>query len=376
MKRALTLVVALLLIIPHFTLADTVDMSGAKAALIAPLQSNIAIEQKNEGERYKVAGLCKLPALLALSLAFDEGVILPDTMMQVSHKAASIGGPTAFLENAEQVKAAELMKAAVMISAGDAIFTLGENAFGSEQVFAQNIEVVMRELGLDISITDCLCKDESFTAMELLAIGQAAAQSPTFLQYCGAYMDELVHSDGRRTELVNANRMIRNYSGCFGLMTGSSRDDGYCGVFVAKRNDMSYVCVIIGSQDSEKRFSLATALFDYVFANFQLLTLGEAYVPLMEDVTVLYGDSDTINLVPHETIVMLQKKGDNELVFEWQGDEELAAPLRADTAVGTVIYKYEGGEPLFELELYPQNDVRSKSFFDLLRRLAYNFLGG
>ncbi|MDO4565511.1 MAG: hypothetical protein Q4C04_07855 [Clostridia bacterium] len=376
MKRFLGLFFGLALALPRLVFGEAVDMSEAKAALIAPLQSETAIEQKNEGERYSVAGLCKLPAVLTLALAFDEGLIAPETLMQVSTKAASVGGPTAFLEATEQIAAEELMKAAVMISAGDAIYTLGENAFGSEQVFLQNIEVNLQKLGVSAELSDCIGNGSAFTALDLLLLGQAAAQSPTFVQYAGVYMDELVHPDGRRTELVNANRMIRTYSGCFGLMTGSSRDDGYCGVFAASRNDMPYICVVIGSKNSESRFALATSLFDYVFANFSLVTLSKAYEPLLTEVPVRYGDAKTVNLVPHETVVMLKKKGDGEFTQEWRGDGELTAPLSVETPVGMMAYIDATGAVAYEIALYPEQDVRSYGILDVLRRLAWNFLRG
>ncbi|MDD3401077.1 MAG: hypothetical protein PHT58_05560 [Eubacteriales bacterium] len=375
MRRALAIFLILILLTPSIALGNAVDLTSAKAAIIAPLQSDMTIEQKNETEQYNVAGLCKLPAILTLSIAFDKGVIEPQAQMQVSHKASGISGPTAFLESSEVVAAEELIKAAVMISAGDAIYTLGENAFGSEQVFLQNIEVTLDSLGLDVQATDCLFSGCTFTAEEMLTLAQAAAQSQTFLKYCGVYMDELVHADGRRTELVNANRMIRNYSGCFGLMTGSSKDDGYCGVFVAKRNDMCYVCVVIGSKNSEDRFNVATSLFDYAFSSFRIQTLATAYTPLLKEVLVRSGDPKSVDLVSHETAVILQRKDEGELEKVWEIAQELQAPLYADVSVGMMTVRNVQGETLCQIPIYPAVDVQSYGTLDILRRLARNFLG-
>ncbi len=375
MKSILIFFVICMMAFPRLGTAEVVDVSAAKAVAIAALQSTDTIEQKNETERYRVAGLSKLPAILTLTLAFDRGVIVPETKMQVSHKAASISGPSAFLEKSEETTAEELIKAAVMISAGDAIYALGENAFGSEQVFIQNIEVTLSELGVNMSLADCLCKDSEFTAQELLAIAQAAAQSETFIKYACTYMDELVHADGRRTELVNANRMIRNYSGCFGLMTGSSRDDGYSGVFAAKRNDVCFISVVIGCRNSEERFSIATALFDYTFASFSVNTLAQAHVPVKENVPVDGGDVDSVNLVAHETHVVLKKKDEGELNYQWNVDAVLNAPIYKETSVGTLVVSSASGEVLDEITLYPDVDVESHGFMDIYRRLAYNFLG-
>lgn len=372
MTRLFSLLVSILLLPAPLAaeISEVTDSAGYTAALVAPLDSNVPILEKEIQTSNAVAGLTKLLALVTLCEAMDAGIIARETVMQVSEKAASVGGPTAFLEPGEQLTADELMRAAVMISAGDAIYTLAENAFGSEQVFLGNISVTTERLGIEKTLTDALGTGCAFSCYELMQLGRAAAVSPTFREFSGCYIANLVHDDGRTTELVNANRMIRFYAGCFGLMTGSSREDGYCGVFVATRNDMSYLVVIIGAPSSETRFSAATALFDYVFANYKLQQLSTAYEPIVAAQEVRNGDLDTVDLVPHETVVLLLQKNEGELTRTLELPETLAAPLAADTAVGRVLYTYADGTPVREIALYPAADVLSNGLVDILRRIA------
>ncbi|MCL2695176.1 MAG: hypothetical protein FWE69_02490 [Clostridiales bacterium] len=381
MKSILACLVALLLALtlalPVAVFAqELVDTESAKAVLLTPLQSNVAIVAQNEDKALPVAGLAKLPAILTLALAFDEGIIAPDASMQVSKKASGIPGPTAFLDAGETAQAEALLKAAVMISAGDAIWTLGENAFGSEQVFLQNIQVVLQRLGLDLALTDCLGGGTLFTARDLLALGQAAAGSQSFLRFATRYMDELKHADGRQTELVNANRLVRFYAGCFGLLTGSAREEGYSGVFAVTKNEVSYVAVVIGASSSEDRFTAATRLFDYAYANCKQRALATAYEPLLKDYPVLYGDSNTVNLVPHETVVSLLQKQDGELGCTYELPETLLAPLAPSTGVGRAVYAYPNSAPLYVVELFPEFEVMSFGFMDILMRFFHDFMVG
>ena len=148
MRRFVSLVLTVfVLLLPVGTWGEEpVSIDAPAYCLALPGRAEPLLDKKGS-EGMAVAGLRKLPAVLTLCRAFDSGLIAENTGMQVSPHAASIPGPTAFLEAGERIEAGELLKAAVMISAGDAIVTLGENAFGSESVFLNNIMVTLKELG-------------------------------------------------------------------------------------------------------------------------------------------------------------------------------------------------------------------------------------
>ena len=363
-----------ILLVPLGTWGENEEAVSANVpayCLSLPGRAEPLLDKKGT-EPMAVAGLRKLPAVLTLCRAFDSGLISESTGMQVSPHAASIPGPTAFLESGERIEAGELLKAAVMISAGDAIVTL-ENAFGSESVFLNNIQVTLKELGVGRTMTDCLGTGTAFSAEDLCALGMAAARSEHFCRWAGQYMEHIVHAGGRETELVNANRMIRSYSGCFGLMTGSQKEEGYSGVFAVKRQDVTYVAAVIGAKSSEARFAAAAALFDYAFAAFQPVRLAGAGEVAAPDWPVLYGDRDKVDLVAHEDASLLLSKQAGKVERRLDVAEPLTAPLSTEVSVGNAVFLL-GGEEVFSVELYPAEDVISHSLLDLLRRIGADYL--
>lgn len=376
MRRFVSLALTVfILFVPLGSWGENEEVVAAEVpayCLSLPGRAEPLLDKKGD-EPMAVAGLRKLPAVLTLCRAFDSGLIQESTGMQVSPHAAGISGPTAFLESGERIEAGELLKAAVMISAGDAIVTLGENAFGSESVFVNNIQVTLKELGVDRILTDCLGTGTAFSASDLCALGAAAAKSQHFCRWSGQYMEHIVHSGGRETELVNANRMIRSYSGCFGLMTGSQKEEGYSGVFAVKRQDVVYVAAVIGAKSSEKRFAAAGTLFDYAFATFQPVRLSGAGEVVSPDWPVLGGDRDTVDLVAHEDASLLLSKQAGKVDRRLDVEEPLIAPLHADVTVGNAVFTL-GGEEVFSVALYPAEDVASHSLVDLLRRIGANYL--
>ncbi len=351
---------------------DPVSVNVPAYCLSLPGRAEPLLEKKG-AEPMAVAGLRKLPAVLTLCRTFDKGLISESTGMQVSPHAASIPGPTAFLEAGERIDAGSLLMAAVMISAGDAIVTLGENAFGSESVFLNNIQVTLKELGVERTLTDCLGTGVAFSARDLCALGAAAVKSEHFCRWSGQYREHIVHAGGRETELVNANRMIRSYSGCFGLMTGSQKEEGYTGVFAVKRQEVVYVAAVIGAKSSEARFAAAASLFDYAFAAFQPVRLTGVEEVVAPDWPVLYGDRDAVDLVAREDASLLLSKQAGKVERRLDVPEALTAPLFTEDPVGNAVFTL-GGEEVYTVALYPATDVVSHSLTDLLRRIAADYL--
>ena len=117
------------------------------------------------------------------------------------------------------------------------------------QVGLQRLELVTREEfevqrallvrtrarleALDVSAqyTDLNATSTPLCALDIAKLGRLLAQSESFNLYSSLYLDGITHEDDRYTELVNPNRLIRDYPGCTGVSTGSSNTAGHCGVF-------------------------------------------------------------------------------------------------------------------------------------------------
>lgn len=326
---------------------------------------------------YDVAGLAKLPAILTLCQAIDEGLIRADTEMTVSTRAANISGPTAFLEEGEPIRASELIKAAIMISAGDAIMALGENAYGSENVFIENIHATLRLCGLEKNMTDACGTGMQFSAKELALLGAAALESETFQKYCALYREVLLHTDGRQTELVNANRLVRSYNGCKGLITGSSGTSTYCGVFAAERGGTGFVAVVIGAESANDRFTVAETMLNYGFSNYVSRELSRAGTVVAENVPVHEGTEKTVNLVTRDDArVLLPKASEQDLREERDIPVQLEAPIDPTQQVGSIRWLNAAGEVLATVPLYADRAADAFGWKDVFSEIAVRFLGG
>lgn len=353
---------------------DTDVTANSKSAVLVEANSLQTIIGHKASERQNVAGLTKLPALLVVCEAVDSSKLELSSSVSVSEKAARVSGPTAFIEAGEAIDAKSLMKAACMIGAGDAIMALGEHIFGSENVFVGEINSRLSELGIDIALSDAIGLDAQFSANELATLGAALMQSACFTEHAKLVLEYITHTDGRTTELSNPNRMLRNYAGCGGVMTGSSTADGYTGVFSATKGDTHFIAVVIGCQNSSIRFETATAMFNQGFAAIRTQKLAVKGDVIAQNIRVKGSRIREVNLIAKNTVVVLLDKNTPMLEGIEDIPSELKAPLNTSNVVGAVYYRSTEGEEVGRVELVPQYDIEASSFRGIVSLMLLEFL--
>ena len=148
---------------------------------------------------------------------------------------------------------------------------MAEYLAGSEDVFVQLMNDRAKELNMnDTCFKNCHGIDEdghvtsandiSIMARELLL------NHPMITNYTTIWMDSL--RDGK-SELVNTNKLVRNYQGCTGLKTGSTSLALYNLAASATRDDLSLIAVILRAPTTKDRFADAKTLLDYGFTNYK-----------------------------------------------------------------------------------------------------------
>mgnify|MGYP000038910841 FL=1 len=376
-KRLLSAAIAMLwLLSGGIAWADgeaDLDLAGAKAAVLMEQGSGQVVYGAQSDEKLEVGGLSRLPALLAVCEGIDEGLLGLDMTVTVSHAAAGIKGPTAFLSAGEVIDAGSLLKAGIMITAGDAIYALGEAVFGTEEACLTRIQERLAGLNIQAEYRDIMGTGVKLSAQDLATLGKALMASPSFTSYSGIFLDTITHPDGRETQLASSNRLIKSMPGCNGVATGSSNTAGYCGVFSVKRNGATWLCAVIGAPDAAARFSTATALLEHGFAAYEVKTLARAESILVDAVPVQGAKQTSVALVAASDAILLLPKG---VSFEAKYDlpETLNAPVSSQEAVGRVTYVNGDGETLCRVDLLPAEDILQAQVLDYAAMLLQRWV--
>ncbi len=171
-------------------------------------------------------------------------------------------------------------------------------------------------------------------------------------------MDSL--RDGK-SQLVNTNKLIKNFEGCTGLKTGSTSIALYNLSASATRNGLSLIAVVMKAETGPIRFSEASKLLNYGFSNYQYKELAKQN-DVASQCTVNKGLSPTVEAVfERDYGLILPKSNKSNIDQQVNIDNKINAPITKGQKLGEVTFSSDGNV-LGSVNLVASNDVEKYSF--------------
>ncbi|MBE6830156.1 D-alanyl-D-alanine carboxypeptidase family protein [Clostridium sp. KNHs216] len=342
----------------------------APSAVLMESQTGKILYEKNSHEKRPCASITKVMTLLLVMEALDSGKIKLTDMVSTSEHAASMGGSDIWLKPGETMSVDDMLKATVVASANDAAVALAEYVSGSEDEFLQQMNQKAKTLGMkDTVFKNCNGLDEDghvTSAYDVALMSRELIKHTKIFDYTKIWMENI--RDGK-TQLVNTNKLLKTYKGITGLKTGTTGKAGSCMTATAERDNVKLISVILGAADTKTRFSAASALLDYGFANWSVTTPAvpqEAAKP----VPVLNGMSDTVETTAETDGSILVPKGKaGEIKYSVSFQPEITAPVTKGQVVGKITCKL-GDEVVKEYNICAKNSVSEITFGSAFRLLA------
>ncbi len=356
----------------------TVDaqlMTYAKAVALMEKSTGKLLYAENENERLYPASVTKIMSILLVCEAIDSGKIKLSDTVECSDNAASKGGSQIWLEPGEQMTVEELLKAACIYSANDACTLLGEYVCGSEQAFVSAMNSRAKELGMEnTNFDNCTGLDDTTethltTAYDIALMSRELLKHDVIRQYTTTWMDTLRNGE---TQLVNTNKLVRSYNGITGLKTGTTEKAGCCVSATAERNGMELIAVVLGSENSNDRFTTASNLLDWGFANYEIFT-PEAEDISGKTVKVLKGKEQYVDIIlPQLSPVLINKGQSGEITVKTELADAVEAPVEENQILGKISV-FIGEQLLDEYDIKAENYVPGLNFFDAFLKLLSSF---
>lgn len=240
------------------------------SAILIEQNSGQVLYEHNSHEQLRPASVTKVMTLLLIMEALDNGKISLTDKIPCSELASSMGGSQIWLDVREELTVDEMLKAICVASANDCTVAMAEYLEGSVDSFVTKMNSKAYELGMnDTCFKNChgLDEDGHVTSSYDIALmsRELLINHPSITNYTTIWMDSL--RDGK-SQLVNTNKLVRNYKGCTGLKTGSTSLALYNLSASATRDDLSLIAVIMKAPTPAVRFSEASKLLDYGFSNY------------------------------------------------------------------------------------------------------------
>ncbi len=345
------------------------------SAILMEESSGQVLYELNADEKLPIASVTKTMTMLLIMEALDSGKIkLTDTVTTSEH-AASMGGSQVFLEVGETMSVEEMLKAIVIASGNDAAVAMSEFIAGTESAFVEMMNSRAKELGCkNTHFINCNGLDETSehysTARDVAIISCELLKHPKITEYTTIWMDTLRNGE---FGLSNTNKLIRFYNGANGIKTGSTSVAKYCLSASAKRDGMQLVAVILAAPSTADRFSSATRLLDYGFANYSVVNAAQKIGDLAP-LSVVGGKVDTVSIVPDKKVNFIVKKGASDKVeTSISFKDSIKAPISKNEPLGTATLTI-GGEKVAICDILASEDVARMNFSTMLGKMFARWL--
>ena len=315
-------------------------------AVLIEQNSGRVLYDHNMHQKLRPASVTKIMSILLIMEAIDSGRLSYTDKIPCTETAAAMGGSQIWLDVREELTVDEMLKAICVVSANDCTVAMAEYLAGSQEAFVEQMNAKAKELGMnDTNFKNCHGIDEDgheTSAYDIALMSrELLTKHPNITKYTTIWMDSL--RDGK-SELVNTNKLIRNYKGATGLKTGSTSIALYNLSASATRDNLSLIAVIMKAPTTKIRFAEAEKLLDYGFSNFQYSKFSNEN-DILKSISVQKGVKDSIDLACETSVGALVKKGESKNVEQTINIPEIiSAPINKGDVIGNIVYTIDGNE--------------------------------
>ena len=358
----LTSLLLLLCALPFSTLAaesNLPSMGEAASVYLKHLESGRVVCSKDETYLLGAGSTVKMMAGLLLCERFEaysqQSVVITQELYDAVPR---LHGRSLKLTVGEETTIDHLLFAAICGSYNDAFYVLAAFAAGSVDAFIDEMNSRATIMGLKNTVFEDvtgIVDGSRTTAEEIAQIALAAYQNPYYMAICNTVSFEYF-SSAKSQNVYNNNKLVCVYQDqkyynkkCIGMSAGSTTRDGNCVVTIAKQNDQTYVCVVMGGKEMdgiEFGYRIANRVVDWVFASY---TYMQVLAPNTKICTINVATSDTasaLDVIAKDSLHAYLPKGlefGKDITYSIRLTEtELEAPVKKDQFVGYVAVLYNG----------------------------------
>lgn len=349
-----------------------------KAFIIVEADGGKMIDGSNVREKRAPASITKLMvAYVVMERLATGGIKLTDTVT-VSKEASQIGGSQVYLKEGETFTLEELMKAMMVASGNDAAYAISEHVAGSKDEMVKLMNTQARALGLSDTEFHTVHglppakgeKEDQTSCNDLAVLARELLKNPKILQWTSIQTDAF--RDGKFT-LTNTNKLLGKFSGTDGLKTGYYSQTGFNIVATAKRGEMRFITVVMGSPTGKIRDSLAMEKLQKAFAQYKMMNVVKKGEVIEQDVFLVDGKYRKMKGVTEKSFLYpmaVDKKG--AVTKEILLPERVKGEIREGQRLGEMVIKLDG-QVIGKVNIIsPVYVPKANLFTRLIRRLGLN----
>ena len=342
----------------------------AEQAILFDMETNSVIFEKNSEDLMSPSSMSKLMTIYYIFKKIESGEVSLQDKFKVSKKAWKKGGSRMFIDLNSLVTIDDLLKGIIVQSGNDACIAIAEGFSGSEELFAEELNELAREIGLTNSnfknSTGWPDPDHLMTSKDLLTLSIRTIKD--FPDLYKLYAEkEFTYNSIRQ---VNRNPLLFSDKNADGLKTGHTSLGGYGLAASSERNGRRLILIINGLKSSKQRKLESKRLMDigfFQYSNFKLFNKDE----IIDNLYVWNGKEKKLPVyTPVDISITVPKKLRNSLKVFLEFYSPLSVPIKKDQKVARLILKNKNNEFLKDFPVFSYVEVEEMNF---IKKIIFKF---
>ena len=357
-----------LLFIIKTSLVQAIE-TPAKQGILYDYETKTVLFEKNSDELMSPSSMSKIMTIYYLFKKIKDGEISIDDEFEVSKKAWKKGGSKMFVNLKSMVRVEDLIRGIIVQSGNDACIVVAEGISGSESIFADELNELANEIGLESSnftnSTGWPDKKHLMTVNDLLKLTVRTIEDfPDLYRYYSE--KEFTYNDIKQ---LNRNPLLFRPIGSDGLKTGHTSLGGYGLVATVKNKDRRLILVLNGLKSSAQRSKESERLMKIGFNQFKSIKIATKTKELGQ-IPIWSGKKKEVSFYTKDDISITVPNRDRKKInFKVRYQSPLIAPVAEDQYIADFLIK-KNDQTIKSYKLYATNNVSESNFFS---KMILNF---
>ena len=348
----------------------------AKQAILYDYETKTIIFEKNSEELMSPSSMSKIMTIYYVFKKIKDGDLKLTDKFKVSKKAWKKGGSKMFVNVNTMVSVEDLIRGIIVQSGNDACIAIAEGISGSEALFAEELNLLAKEIGMmNSSFTNSTGwpdPDHLTTIQDLLTLTVRTIEDFPELYYYYAEK-EFTYSGIKQ---LNRNPLLFNEINADGLKTGHTSLGGYGLVASVLKNNRRLILILNGLKRNKDRSDESERLIKVGFNQYKVIDLYDKN-QIITNLQVWGGRKKNVDVYSKESVnLTVPNRIKKDLVFTIKHYKPLLAPIEKDQKVADLIVKNKNAEIIKKFELFSKNEIKKMSFFSkVYNNLKFLLLG-
>ena len=327
-----------LLFIIKTSLVQAIE-TPAKQGILYDYETKTVLFEKNSDELMSPSSMSKIMTIYYLFKKIKDGEISIDDEFEVSKKAWKKGGSKMFVNLKSMVRVEDLIRGIIVQSGNDACIVVAEGISGSESIFADELNELANEIGLEGSnftnSTGWPDKKHLMTVNDLLKLTVRTIEDfPDLYRYYSE--KEFTYNDIKQ---LNRNPLLFRPIGSDGLKTGHTSLGGYGLVATVKNKDRRLILVLNGLKSSAQRSKESERLMKIGFNQFKSIKIAPKTKELGQ-IPIWSGKKKEVSFYTKDDISITVPNRDRKKInFKVRYQSPLIAPVTEDQYIADFLIK-------------------------------------